>query len=217
MVLARRQSEVSHALHAKLVPWVAQILRLEELHLVGDTARAELLIRRVLQVPASLRLLHILADHCSLGTLRLVWQSLPDLQVLLSVALLVLARELPCNDVGAQRRESKLEDVDCRDGRNEVASRGIDHRNPRISLATDFVRELLKDLLFGRRPGKVPAVRRVAFTTKVAFRPMHQLAPCRTQTYSMHSRCEPGKSLVCGRRVEDPDALGGAIWQSALA
>lgn len=89
MVLAGRQGKVSHALHAQLVPRVAEISRLKELHLVGNSACAELLVRRVLQIPASLGLLHVLANHCSLGTLGLIRQGLPDLQVLLGIALVV--------------------------------------------------------------------------------------------------------------------------------
>jgi hypothetical protein len=130
MVLAGRQGEISHAFHAKLVPWVAQIFRLEELNLVGHTTGAELLVRRVLQVPAGLGLLHVLADNCALGALSLIRQSLPDLQVLLSVALLILRRQLPCDDVCAQRGETELEDVDSGDGRDEVAIGGVNHRNP---------------------------------------------------------------------------------------
>ena len=86
MVLAGRQSKVGHALHVQLVGGVAQVVGLEELHLVGDTAGAELLVGRVLQVPASLGLLHVLADHCALGGLGLVGQRLPDLEVLVGVA-----------------------------------------------------------------------------------------------------------------------------------
>lgn len=132
MVLAGRQSKVGHALHVQLVGGVAQVVGLEELHLVGDTAGAELLVGRVLQVPASLGLLHVLADHCALGGggVGLVGQRLPDLQVLVGVAGLVLGWQLPCDDVGAQRREAELEDVDGGDGRDEVAGRGVDDRNP---------------------------------------------------------------------------------------
>ena len=90
MVLAGRQSEVGHAFNMKLVPWIAQIVRLEELNLIGDTAGAELLVRRVLQVPAGLRLLHVFADNCALGAFSLIRQGLPDLQVLLRITILVL-------------------------------------------------------------------------------------------------------------------------------
>ena len=132
MVLAGRQSKVGHALHVQLVGGVAQVVGLEELHLVGDTAGAELLVGRVLQVPAGLGLLHVLADHCALGGggVGLVGQRLPDLQVLVGVAGLVLGWQLPCDDVGAQRREAELEDVDGGDGRDEVAGRGVDDRDP---------------------------------------------------------------------------------------
>lgn len=102
MVLAGRQSEIGHAFNTELVPWIAQIFRLEELDLVGDTASAELLVGRVLQVPAGLRLLHVFADDCALGALSLIRQGLPDLQVLLGVTLIILRRQLPCDDVCAE-------------------------------------------------------------------------------------------------------------------
>lgn len=132
MVLAGRQSKIGHALHVQLVGGVAQVVGLEELHLVGDAAGAELLVGRVLQVPAGLGLLHVLADHCALSGLGLglVGQRLPDLEVLVGVAGLVLGWQLPCDDVGAQRGEAELEDVDGGDGRDEVAGRGVDDRNP---------------------------------------------------------------------------------------
>jgi hypothetical protein len=130
MVLAGRQSKVGHALDVQLVRRVAEVVGLEKLHLVGDGAGAELLVGRVLQVPASLGLLHVLADHCALSGLGLVGQRLPDLEVLVGVAGLVLGWQLPCDDVGAQRGEAELEDVDGGDGRDEVAGRGVDDRNP---------------------------------------------------------------------------------------
>lgn len=79
MVLAGRQGKISYALLAKLVPWVAEVFGLEELNLVGDAAGAKLLVRRVLQIPAGLRLLHVFADDGALGSLGLIRQSLPDL------------------------------------------------------------------------------------------------------------------------------------------
>jgi hypothetical protein len=140
MVLAGRQSKIGHALHVQLVGGVAQVVGLEELHLVGDAAGAELLVGRVLQVPAGLGLLHVLADHCALSGLGLglVGQRLPDLEVLVGVAGLVLGWQLPCDDVGAQRGEAELEDVDGGDGRDEVAGRGVDDRNPGIVSQTNL-------------------------------------------------------------------------------
>lgn len=171
MVLAGRQSKVSHALDVQLVPGVAQVPRLKELHLVGDGACAEILVGRVLQVPASLRLLHKLANDCTLSALGLIRHSRPDLQVLLGIAFLVLGRQLPCEDVGAQRGEAELEDVEGGDGRDQVAGRGVDDRNPGQSCQPNRSCRVRGSLLFGRRPGKIPAVRRVAFATKVAFGP----------------------------------------------
>lgn len=103
MVLAGRQGKVSHTVDAQLVPWVAEVLGLEELDLVGDGACAESLVRGILQIPASLRLLHKLADHCSFSSLFFGGHSRPDLKVLLGIAVLILGWQLPCDDVGAQR------------------------------------------------------------------------------------------------------------------
>lgn len=102
MVLARRDSKISNALEPELVPDSAQILALVELDLVGDATSTEALVAGVLQVPAGLVLLHKLANNTplSLGAGAVVDRP-PHLQVLGSVAGLVLCRALPGDDVGA--------------------------------------------------------------------------------------------------------------------
>ncbi|KAG9938375.1 eukaryotic translation initiation factor 2A, partial [Aureobasidium melanogenum] len=73
----------------------AQIRRLVEVHLVGDSTGTEFLVQSVLQVPASLVLLYELANDLAAGV---VVEGAPDLEVLDSVAVFVLGRPLPGND-----------------------------------------------------------------------------------------------------------------------
>jgi hypothetical protein len=104
MVLARRYREISHALHPKLVPDRFQVTAFVELNFVGDDAGAKALVERVLQVPACLIPLNELADNLSLAlSASIVVEGSPDLQVLRGIALLVLCRPLPGDDVGTQR------------------------------------------------------------------------------------------------------------------
>lgn len=102
MVLARRNGKISDTLDSELVPDSAQVVALVELHLVGDAAAAEALVTGVLKVPAGLILLHKLANNTplSLGS-GVVIDRPPDLQVLGSIAGLVLGRPLPGDNVGA--------------------------------------------------------------------------------------------------------------------
>lgn len=85
-----------------------QVGRLVEVHLVGDAAGAELLVECVLQVPSGLGLLDELANDVAVA---LVVNGAPDLEVLDSIAVLVLGGSLPGDDVGAERGEAEFEDV----------------------------------------------------------------------------------------------------------
>jgi hypothetical protein len=106
-------------------------MRLVELHFICHSARAELLIRGVLQVPACLVLLHVFADDCTvLVVFALLSYSPPDLQVLHGVAFFVFRGALPGNDVCPQRREAQLEYVGRGKRGDDMAGRGIHDRNP---------------------------------------------------------------------------------------
>lgn len=102
------QSKVLDTLDAQLVVDGTQVGRLVEVHLVGDGASTELLIESVLQVPASLVLLHELANNLAGG---LVVNGTPDLEVLDGITVLVLGGSLPGDDVSAEGRVAQLEDV----------------------------------------------------------------------------------------------------------
>lgn len=134
MVLARRDGEVNDTLNPKLIPDSAQVGALVELHLVGDAAGAEALVAGVLQVPAGLVLLHKLANNAplSLGA-SIVIDRPPDLQVLGGIAGLVLCRTLPGDDVSAQRRKTKLEDVLGGQHGGNISSGSVNNSHP-ISL-----------------------------------------------------------------------------------
>jgi hypothetical protein len=128
--VARRQRKISHSLFTELVPDSTQIVRLVELHLICHGARAELLVGCVLQVPASLVLLHIFANHCASTVLGFFSHSPPDLQVLHSIAVFVFCGALPCDNVRAEGRETELEDVGGGKRRDDMARRGVNNRNP---------------------------------------------------------------------------------------
>jgi hypothetical protein len=150
-VVAGRQSEVRNALDTELVPYGSEVIALVELNLVGDGASAELLVVRVLQVPASLVLLDKLANNLTFSLSNLI-NGAPHLQVLDRIAILVLGRPLPGDDVCAGGREAELVDVIGRQGGDDVAVGSIDNG----------------DVLNGS-PSEEAAVRRVFATSEVAF------------------------------------------------
>lgn len=123
LVPSRRERKVQHPLHAQLIPDSRQVLALEELDLVGDDARAQFLIRRVLQVPAGLRLLDEPAHNRMF--ISIAFDHAPDLEILHGVAVGVFRRTLPGDQVGSERREAQFENIIGRDGRNNVPSGGI--------------------------------------------------------------------------------------------
>lgn len=149
MVLARRDSEVADALNPKLVPDSAQVAALIELNLIGDAAGTEALVARVLQVPASLVLLHKLTNNTPLSlSSGAVVDSPPDLQVLDSISILVLRRTLPGDDVSAQGRKAEFEDVLCGQRGSDVSGRGVDNEDPGSPLARRRWLCGARDLLF---------------------------------------------------------------------
>ena len=150
-VVAGRQSEVRDALDTELVPHGSEVVALVELDLVGDGASAELLVVRVLQVPTSLVLLDKLANNLTFSLSNLI-DGAPHLQVLDRIAILVLGRPLPGDNVCAGRRETELVDVVGRQGGDDVAVGGIDNGH-----------------VLNGSPSEEAAVRRVFATSEVAF------------------------------------------------
>lgn len=127
MGLPRRKSKIRHPLHTQLIPDRRQIVALVELNLVGHDAGTQLLVGRILQVPAGLRLLHVAAhDRMLVAALNCA----PHLEILHSVSIGVLARPLPGDHVGTERGEAQLEDIVGGDGRDDVTDRGIDDGYP---------------------------------------------------------------------------------------
>lgn len=125
--LTRRQCEVRNTLHAQLVPDSRQVIALVELNFVGHSAGAQPLIRSVLQVPASLRLLDEAAhDRVLISGLN----GTPDLQILDGISVLVLRRALPGDHVGAERGEAQLEHVLGRDGADDMAHGRVNNGDP---------------------------------------------------------------------------------------
>ena len=88
MVLARRYSKVACTLYPQLVPNSTQIAALVELHLVGNKSSTKLFVGCVLQVPARLTLLYVLADDGAVAVLRIVDRP-PDFEILDGVTILV--------------------------------------------------------------------------------------------------------------------------------
>lgn len=131
-VLTRRERKITHALDPQLIPHLGQVIALEELDLVGDDASAEALVGRVLEVPAGLRLLDP-APHDSMGLgggVGRLLHDLPDLEVLGGVAIGVLGRTLPGDEVGSEGGEAQLEDILGGDGRDDVTDGGVDDGDP---------------------------------------------------------------------------------------
>lgn len=84
---------------------------LVKLHLVGNSARAVLLIRGILQVPSRLVALNKLSNHLlsALHILnRLILLALPHLQILNRISILILRWPLPGNQIASLRRETQL-------------------------------------------------------------------------------------------------------------
>lgn len=138
--------------NTKLVPDGAEIGRLVELNLVGDTACAQGLVLRVLQVPASLGLLDELANDGAVACLARVVNGPPDLQVLDRIAVFVLGRALPGDDVSAQGRKAQLENIGGWEGGDDMTEGSVNDGD-----------------LVGRGPGEEVAVGRVYAAAEVAL------------------------------------------------
>ena len=142
VVLARSDRKVRNPLHTQLIPDLRQVLALVELDFVGDDPGTVTLVGGVLKVPARLRLLDELAHRrvhvAVLGRL----DDLPDLQVLDRIAVGILGRALPGDQVGSEGRESQLENVISSDGRDHMSDRGIDDGDPSkqlVSFLSSFI------------------------------------------------------------------------------
>lgn len=110
-----------------------------ELNLVGDDTSAQPLVVCILQVPARLRLLDEASHHRVLVDLTItaleVHHNTPHLEVLDSVAVLILGRTLPCYNVRPERREAQLVHILGRKGSDDVAHGRINNGDPeRISV-----------------------------------------------------------------------------------
>lgn len=123
MVLASgSESEVSGSLDPKLVPDSDKIMRLVELHLVGDEAGTVLFVGSVLKVPASLLLLDEAANGLLIGGSNTILDGAPDLQVLGGVTILIFGRTLPRDEKRALGREAEL--VNVKNGQSENGGTG---------------------------------------------------------------------------------------------
>lgn len=103
MVVAWRNGKILHAFEPQLVPNSAEIIALVELNLVGDDARAILLVSRVAQVPACLALLHVFANGLTITISGTLFDGAPDLEVFDSIAIVVLGGTLPGNNEVSER------------------------------------------------------------------------------------------------------------------
>lgn len=127
MVLhARSKGEIGSPFNSELVPHLDEIMALIELDLVGDKTSTVLLVGSVLQIPTIL----VLLDKAAQGLLVLgsntILNGAPDLQVLGSIAILVLGRALPSDEEGTAGGEANFIDARDRKGEDELTARGID-------------------------------------------------------------------------------------------
>lgn len=147
------KGKVGDTLHTQLIPNGAQILAFVELDLVGDAARAELFIGRILQVPSRLALLHKLPNHSSLSVLAcIVVDGAPDFEVFGSISIFILGWALPRYDECAQWGKAQLVDVLGGQSGDDVARGGIYDVYAR-----------------GRGPREEATIGRVDAATEVAF------------------------------------------------
>lgn len=127
MSLPRRDREIRHTLHAQLIPNGRQVVALVELNLIGDDTGAVLFVGRVLQVPASLRLL----DEAAHNRMLVSIDHAPNLEILDSVTLFILGRTLPGDQVSTEWRETQLEDILGRKGSDDMSDGGVNDGDPR--------------------------------------------------------------------------------------
>lgn len=152
VTLAGRNGKVSNTFDSKLVPDGAKIVAVVELHLVGDNASAELLVRGVLQIPACLGLLNKPPYGLFLGPFGDIFHGSPDLQVLGCIASFVFRRTLPGAQEGSVGRKGDI--VDVRNG-----YRGQNMTNGCIDDADTFA----------RHPGQISTAGRVDTAPQISF------------------------------------------------
>lgn len=107
-------------------------MALVDLNLVRDHSGAELFVVGVLQVPPGLGLLHEAANRLFLDAFgqRLFVNDQPHLEVLDGVAVVVLGRALPRDDISALGRKAYLENILGREGGDDFARVGVDDVDP---------------------------------------------------------------------------------------
>ncbi len=107
-------------------------MALVDLHLVRNHSGAELLVKGVLQVPACLGFLHESTDslflHPFCGSFLI--NDEPDFEILDGIAVFVLGRSLPGDDVSAEGIEAQLEHVVGRESRDNLAGIRVDYVDP---------------------------------------------------------------------------------------
>jgi len=147
-----------------------------ELNLVGDDTSTQPFVLRILQVPARLRLLDEASHHCVLVDLTTalgVLHNTPHLEVLDSVAILILGRTLPGYNVRPERRETQLVDVVGRKGGDNVAHGWIDNGDPERMLVYQrpSYQYVPVNAPLRRRPRKVSATWGISTAAEIPLRP----------------------------------------------
>jgi hypothetical protein len=100
---------------------------LVKLHLVAHEASAVLLVGCILQIPAALLLLNEAAEGLLVRGRHAVLDGAPNFEVLGGIAILILARALPGNDESATGRETEFVNVEDRERKDLLTSRGINN------------------------------------------------------------------------------------------
>ena len=125
IALSRSNGKVRYPLSPQFVPNSSQVVTAVKLDLVRHEAGAELFIRGVLKVPASLRLLDELTHRLFVSTVRSVINNAPDLQVFRGIPVLVLGRAFPRAQIRATGREGDFENIGDDEGGENMTGRGI--------------------------------------------------------------------------------------------
>jgi hypothetical protein len=127
ILAARSEGEVGGTLDSELVPDRDEVVALVELDLVCYKTSTVLLISCVLKVPALLLFLNKAAQGLLILTSNALLYNTPDLEVLGGIAILILARALPGNDESATGRETEFVNVEDRERKDLLTSRGINN------------------------------------------------------------------------------------------
>jgi hypothetical protein len=129
---AWRKCKITNSFNMKLVPNLCKISALIKLNLIRYSPSTILFIMGVLKIPICLRFLYKFPNKAlifiTILSLTIVTNP-PNFKILNSVAIFILCRLLPGNDIGPKRRETDFKNLwGCKRG-NNATNRCINNIN----------------------------------------------------------------------------------------